>query len=75
MKSDNHRERKLAICDRIRSRKPINNNRRPITDVLEVKLEATETTLTDVFFQAIKDHQNDSEIHGQLVAAIRFGIS
>lgn len=70
--TENHRGRKLAMCDRIHNRA---RDRRPIAEALEVKLAKSEATLADVFTQAVKDFRGDSEIRQQLVAAIRFQIS
>jgi len=57
---DANRERKLDICNRIRSRRTTPDTRRPIADVLELRLE---------------DHGKylgDSEIHRSLVSYQRF---
>lgn len=57
---ENHRERKLRICDRIRARAV--DTRRPIANALELKLESLNVT----------DFAGDNEIYGQLIAYQRF---
>ena len=44
---ENHRERKLQICDRVRARGV--PNRRPITEVLEIRLENFSKTTSEAF--------------------------
>lgn len=61
---DNHRERKLAICDRIRSR--TQTSRRPIVDVLEVKLE----NYVQATNAALKQH--DEDVFRSLISFSRF---
>jgi hypothetical protein len=72
--STNFLSRKDRICQRNRDFAQRNQGRRPIDNVLEVKLESSKATLVDAFDQAVNNLSSDPMVRRQLAAVIRFQI-